>query len=140
MQIKRLGPPEAQTLLEAAYLFDAPPIENAVLAYLQDERNIFLLALEDRRPVGFLRGTALTQVSSERRQMFIYEIGVAAASRRQGVGTALVRALLEHCRAEGFEEAFVLANPENDAAVHLYRSTGGVPETPADRMYVYRLD
>jgi aminoglycoside 3-N-acetyltransferase I len=110
-----------------------------VASYLRDERNVFLLASEKARAVGFLRGTELGQLHSERKQMFLYEIAVDESCRRRGIGRALVNALLDFCRMRGFEEAFVFTDPANQPAVNLYRSTGAVTETPADRMFVYQF-
>ena len=86
-----------------------------------------------------MRGTELLQLASRRRQMFVYEIGVDKPFRRRGVATALIKALLQDCRERGFEEAFVFTDPANVPAVELYRSTGALTETPADRMFVYPL-
>jgi ribosomal protein S18 acetylase RimI-like enzyme len=139
MRIRRLGPGDEDEILRAARLFDAPPVPEAVRAYLADARNVFLLADEDGQATGFLRGTELGQLRSERTQMFLYEIGVDARCRRRGLGRALVRRLLELCQERGVAEVFVLTDPANEAAVRLYVSTGAVTETPADRMYVYVL-
>jgi ribosomal protein S18 acetylase RimI-like enzyme len=126
-------------VLRAAPLFDDPPNPTSVRSYLEDPRNIFLLAVDGDDPVGFLRGTALGQLKSDRKQMFLYEIEVRDGARRQGTGGKLVRSLLAYCREHGFEEVFVFTDPGNAAAVALYRSTGAVTETPADRMFVYQL-
>ena len=127
-------------VLGATDLFDAPPVLEAVASYLGDSRNIFLLAQEGARPIGFLRGTELTQLHSTRKQMFLYEIAVGPEHRRKGVGRRLVEALLAFSREQNFEEMFVFTDdPGNTAAHRLYRSTGGVTETPGERMYVYRL-
>ena len=72
--------------------------------------------------------------------MFLYQIEVEAAFRRRGVGGTLVRWLIAYCRRRQFEEVFVFTDPSNAPAVGLYRSTGAVTETPADRMFVYQLE
>jgi ribosomal protein S18 acetylase RimI-like enzyme len=140
MHLKRLGPGDEEEVLNAPHLLDEPADPTVVRNYLADDRNVFLLAIEDDHAVGFLRGTALSQLKSDRKQMFLYEIGVDLPFRRRGVGSELVRWLIEHSRSGGFEEIFVFTDPSNDAAVNLYRSTGAVTETSADRMYVYQLD
>jgi aminoglycoside 3-N-acetyltransferase I len=141
MQVLRLGAKDASTVLRAAPLFDEPPDPAAAEEYLRDDRNVFLLAVEGEAAVGFLRGTELRQLKSGRKQMFLYEVAVAAGSRRRGVGRELIRALIRICREGGFEEIFVFTDdPHNAAAERLYRSTGGVTETVGDRMYVYPLD
>jgi ribosomal protein S18 acetylase RimI-like enzyme len=139
-EVRALGPSDAALVLGAAALFDEPPDPASVRAYLADPRNVFLLAMEGGRAVGFLRGTELGQLKSDQRQMFLYEIAVLDDARRNGVGSDLVRTLLRYCRERSFEEVFVFTDPANAAAVALYRSTGAITETPADRMYVYRLD
>lgn len=139
MNVRRLGVGAESELLHATHLFDEPPDATAVRAYLADERSIFLLAYEGSEAIGFLRGTELLQLRSPRKQMFLYEVSVKESFRRRGVGTALVRSLLKDCRDLGFEEVFVLTDPANEAAVSLFRSTGAVTETPADRMFVYSL-
>jgi len=127
-------------VVDAGHLFDSGrPDPEAVRAYLADVRNVLLFAFEADRAIGFVRATELRQLTSRRKQMFLYEIGVDARFRRRGVGKALVNALLEDCRTREFAEMFVFTDPANAAAVALYRSTGAVTETPADRMFVYPL-
>jgi aminoglycoside 3-N-acetyltransferase I len=139
MRIIRLNAGQESEILSSPELFDVPPDPDAVRAYLADERNIFLLAFKGSKAAGFLRGTELGQLKSTQGQMFLYEVGVLPESRRQGIAGALVRWLLDYCREQGFEEVFVFTDPSNEAAVELYQSTGAVTETPADRMFVYRL-
>ena len=120
-------------------LFDPPADSAALRAYLGDSRNLFLVATAGSRAVGFLRATRLGQLHTRRPQLFIYEIGVVPGFRRRGVGTALIRNVLAYCGRNRFEEAFVLTDPGNRAAVGLYRATGAITETRGDRMFVYRI-
>lgn len=140
IRVARMRPPDATRLARTAgHLFDHPADRSALRSYLADRRNLFLLATMRGATAGFLRGTALGQIHTPRRQMFLYEIGVTRRYRRRGVGRALIEHFLSWCRARGFEEAFVFTDPGNRAAVRLYRGTGAVTETPRDRMFVYRL-
>ena len=140
MHVRSLRRGDVSAVMEAAHLFDEPPDETAVRDYLRDPRNLFLVAWDGGRPVGFLRGTALRQLKSRHKQFFLYEIAVAESRRRRGVGAALIRALLRFCRDGDFDEVFVFTDdPHNLAAERLYRSTGAMTETAGDRMYVYRI-
>jgi ribosomal protein S18 acetylase RimI-like enzyme len=130
---------DAERVVRARDLFDAPLDLRATRRYLSDPVNLFLLAFKGRTALGFLRGTFLLQTSTRRRQFFLYEIAVAPSARRRGVATALVERMLSFARRKGCEEAFVFTSPSNRAAVALYRSTGGRTETDADRMYVYSI-
>jgi ribosomal protein S18 acetylase RimI-like enzyme len=129
-----------EAVLRAASLFDSPPNPDALRRYLADDRNLLLLAYEEGEAAGFLRGTALGQVATPRPQMFLYEIDVAPAFRRHGVARTLIEWLLAYCRDGGFEEVFVLTEATNTAAIRLYESTGGRPESPGERMFVYKFD
>lgn len=139
MRVRRLGPGSELEVLRAAYLLEETPELAAVKAYLSDGRNVLLLAYEGSEPVGFLRGTELTQLRSKRKQLFLHEIAVGESFRRRGVGKALVTALLRDCRELGFEEVIVYVDPTNAPAVRLYLTTGALPEVTANRMFVYRL-
>ena len=137
--VRHLRSADAEQLLEASTLFDHPLDRVAVARYLAGPANHVWLAYRGSRPVGFLRGTELLQVETRAPQFFLYEISVAEEHRRKGVGRDLVRAMIRFIRRRGHAEAFVFTSPSNRAAVRLYRSTGGVTETDADRMFVYPL-
>lgn len=140
MRVRRILPGEELAVLHAAYLFESQVLDlTAVRAYLADLRNVLLVAFEGSEALGVLRATELLQLSTRRKQMFLYEISVDEDFRRHGIGTALITTLLRDCRDRGFAEVFVFTDPANEAAVRLYQSTGAVTETPADRMYVYPL-
>jgi ribosomal protein S18 acetylase RimI-like enzyme len=140
VRIVRLGPGSESQILRAAALFDHPPSAAAAGAYVRHRRNVFLLALEGERAVGFARGTVLIQLETERPQLFLYEVAVAARYRRRGVGSSLVERMKRIARQRGCDEMFVFTDdPRNTAAHRLYQATGGRTETRGDRMYVYPI-
>jgi ribosomal protein S18 acetylase RimI-like enzyme len=89
-------------------------------ALLADDRTIFLAAFDGERPVGFAFGYVLPRRHGTETILFVYEIGVDEAYRRQGIGSRLMRELLA-----GHDEAFVLTEPDNGSANALYASMGG---------------
>jgi ribosomal protein S18 acetylase RimI-like enzyme len=54
----------------------------------------------------------------------ITELYVRSASRRQGVGTALVKEALAHAQGRGCTEVHLLVDPENTAALSFYGTAG----------------
>jgi ribosomal protein S18 acetylase RimI-like enzyme len=61
--------------------------------------------------------------------MFLYELSVAEAHRRRGIGTALVRSLAELARERGCYGMWVSTDADNAAALGAYRAAGaGSPE------------
>lgn len=137
--LRHLEADDVAPLMAASPLFDHPLDRVAVSRYLAHPDHHVWLAYDGSRPVGFLRGTELLQVETRNRQFLLYEIAVDREHRRKGVARGLVRAMLRFLGTRGHVEAFVFTSPHNRAAVALYRSTGGVTETDADRMFVYRV-
>ena len=145
VRVEWIRPGDEQWVMAAGHLFDRPPDEQATRAYLADNRNYLLLAYLDDSSMaggdgtvaGFVRGTELRRLDGPERQMFLYEIDVAPEYQRQGVGTALIRALERICRDAGFAEMFVFTNRANTAAMRLYASTGAHTEADDEQMFVW---
>jgi GNAT superfamily N-acetyltransferase len=85
-------------------------------AYLRDPGVLHWVAEEDGVVLGHLLAYVERRRANPPRQLLLYDIGVREASRRRGVGTALVEAMREWMRAEQVEEAWVPADsPEAEA-------------------------
>jgi len=91
-------------------------------ALLADDRTIFLVAFHGDEPVGFAFGYELPRRHGAPTILFVYEIEVDEAYRRQGIATRL---LTELQRAAPAAASFVLTETDNDAANTLYESLGG---------------
>jgi ribosomal protein S18 acetylase RimI-like enzyme len=124
VEIRRLGPDDVEIVLAAADLFDEPPRRDATERFLSEPTSHLFFAFDRHRaPVGFVTGVELTH-PDKGTEMFLYELGVAEAVRRQGVGAALTRALDDLARTRGLYGMFVLTDHDNEAALRTYRSTG----------------
>lgn len=84
-----------------------------------------IVALQGEKTVGGLTAYELAGYKDEGQEMFLFEMGVEEASRRKGVGTALIEKLKQICGEKGISEMFVDAFAENSPACKLYESTGG---------------
>lgn len=140
MRIEAISADRADVVISSHELFEHPLDLESTRRYLSEPANVFYIAFVGDKAVGFLRGTSLLQTHTDRKQMFLYEIGVLPEFQREGVGKALIEALKDFCIKNDFEEIFVFTSPSNEAAVNLYISTGGKTETDGDRMYVYTFD
>ena len=89
-------------------------------ALLADDRTVFLAAFDGEEPVGFAFGYVLPRRHGKPTGMFVYELEVDEPYRRRGIGRRLMQELLA-----GQDEAYVLTEPDNDAANALYASLGG---------------
>ena len=112
-RIRRLGPGDEEVIRALAE--DEPQT-----ALLSDDRTIFVAAFDGETPIGFAFGYVLPRRHGRPAMFFVYELEVDERYRRQGIGRRLMEELLF-----GQEEAFVLTDAGNDAAMALYASLGG---------------
>ena len=85
-----------------------------------DSALIHYVAEHEGEEIGFVYGYVLERAYGKGPELFVYELGVDEPYRRQGLGRALMEAILA-----GHEAAFVLTEPDNDAANALYGALGG---------------
>ena len=62
-------------------------------------------------------------------EMFLYELAVDERFRKRGIGTALVKALVEIARERDCYGMWVLADDDNAAAHATYNAAGAVRES-----------
>jgi aminoglycoside 3-N-acetyltransferase I len=85
---------------------------------------IAIAALQDDQVVGGLAAYQLHKFEQERSEIYIYDLAVAAACRRQGIATALIEKLKEIGRARGAYVIFVQADYVDPPAIALYTKLG----------------
>lgn len=102
----------------------------------EDDRNVLVIAEIEREIVGFVLAHWLDRLRLERRQLFVYEIGVGKAHRRQGIGSRLMQAVLDEAGRAG-ADTFLVTNRSNQAAMALYQSLGGRSEADDEIVFEY---
>jgi ribosomal protein S18 acetylase RimI-like enzyme len=116
--VRRLGPGDEDVVRKLAE-------REPQVGLLADEATIFIAAFQGNQPIGFVFGYELARRHGAPSMLFVYELEVKAACRRQGIATRLMTELERIARSRGIAEGFVLAEPDNDAANTLYESLGG---------------
>jgi aminoglycoside 6'-N-acetyltransferase I len=130
-----------ETILDnlAPDVFDDPIVAQAAGAFLGDPRHHLAVALDLGRVVGFASGVHYLHPDKPHPEFWINEVGVAPSHQGQGLGKALLRAMLDTARRLGCAEAWVLTERENTPAMRLYQSVGGA-EAPAETvMFTFPL-
>jgi ribosomal protein S18 acetylase RimI-like enzyme len=118
IDIRRLGPADGDVIERLA---EGEPRT----ALLDDPDTIFLVAFDGDVPVGFAFGYELDRRHGDERMLFVYELDVDEAYRRQGIATRLMQELLRLAEVDGITDAFVLTEPDNVAANGVYEKVGG---------------
>lgn len=97
-------------------------------AYLQQllgsHHFIALAALKNGEVVGGLTAYELKKFERIRSEIYIYDLAVAAAHRREGVATALIQELKKSAAARAAYVIFVQADMNDAAAIALYSKLG----------------
>jgi aminoglycoside 3-N-acetyltransferase I len=94
-----------------------------------------VVAQEDGRLAGGLTAYVLESFASPRPSLYLYDLAVSDAYRRQGVGTGLIRFLTAYARERGFGEVFVQAHRVDGYALEFYRQTGVSGEEDVVQFY-----
>ncbi len=118
----------------ASGVLDHPVNPGLWREFLADPRHHLVVAIEDGVVIGVASGVHYVHPDKPA-ELFINEIGVAAARRGEGIGRRLLDALLEEGRVLGCRQAWVLADPGNAMAERLYRGADGQPSAAV--MYTF---
>ena len=91
---------------------------------LGSETFIALVAMKEGRVIGGLAAYELPKFEQERSEVYIYDLAVAAAHRRQGVATALIEEVRAIAATRGAWVVFVQADHGDAPAIALYSKLG----------------
>lgn len=106
--------------------------------FLGDPRHHLAVAIDQSQVIGFASGVHYVHPDKPA-ELWINEVGVSPDHQGRGVGKAVVRALLEHGKLLGCEEAWVLTDNANTAAIGLYASVGGKADPVPSVMFTFTL-
>ncbi len=96
---------------------------------LADDRTLLFVAFDTDEPVAFVLAYELIRRHGDDSIIFVYEVDVEEPYRGRGIATALMRELEQEARARDIREGFVLTDRDNEPAMRLYESVGGVDPT-----------
>lgn len=133
--ISRAGPGATQLLraMNAMFgrVFDetetyegAPPDEAYLARLLDNDQFVALVARAGEAVIGGLAAYELPKYEQARSELYIYDLAVEEAYRRQGVAMRLIEALHAIARERGAWVVFVQADHGDDAAIALYSKLG----------------
>ena len=140
LTIKTLSSSDLPLLLSATDdVFDYAIDEKFAREFLEDPRHHIVVALADDAIIGF--ASALHYVHPDKPpELWINEVGVAAAHQGKGVGKAIMKEMLSLGRRLGCVNAWVLTDKNNTAANGLYKSVGGLTSEEETVMYTFQLE
>ena len=97
----------------------------AYLTKLLGKDDVFVIvAVAQDKVVGGLVAYELQKIEQQRCEIYIYDLAVDAAHRRQGIATALIEALQPLARECGAWVIYVQADYGDEPAIALYNKLG----------------
>ena len=102
------------------------PSPDYVRQLLEGDCFLALVALEEEAVVGGIAAYELKKFEQERSEIYIYDLAVAAAHRREGIATELIETLRKIAAERGAYVIFVQADTDVDdqPAIALYTKLG----------------
>jgi aminoglycoside 3-N-acetyltransferase I len=133
--IRRLGPSDLSLVRQLNALFGdvfddpdtygaAPPEDGWLTGLLAKEHVVVLVALSGREVLGGLVAYELDKFEKARRELYIYDLAVAADHRRRGISTALIEQLRTIAAERAVWVIYVQADYGDDPAIALYEKLG----------------
>jgi aminoglycoside 3-N-acetyltransferase I len=134
-RIHRIGPSEValmegllstfgEAFGDAATYDGNRPSDSYLRGLLGSDYFIALAALKGDEVVGGLAAYELKKFEQQRSEIYIYDLAVSAAHRREGIATALIEELRKIGRNRGVWVIFVQADLVDEPAVALYTKLG----------------
>jgi aminoglycoside 6'-N-acetyltransferase I len=137
IEIRRVGPGDVDLLERVAEdVFDAPIDPMRLAAYLASPGHHLIVAVNQGEVVGQV-AAVVHRHPDKPMELYIDEVGVAPTHQRRGIARSMLAAMFELGRELGCEQAWVVTEPDNQAARRLYESKGG--EAEPCLVYVYEL-
>lgn len=104
-------------------VFDEDIKPALLAAYLADPKNFMFVAIVDGLVVGQARGIHHLQ-PDRKTEFYVDNLGVDPAYQRNGIATALMKALLVAGTGEDVEDVWLATERENEQAIGFYRNMG----------------
>lgn len=134
-RIFQLGPDDIDAMEQMLSLFGAAfedpaaydsvrPSPDYLRRLLGRDHFIAIAAVDGDDMVGGIAAYQLDKFEQERSEIYIYDLAVAESHRRQGIATAMIRALQTIAAQRGAYVIFVQADHGDDPAIALYTKLG----------------
>ena len=108
--------------------------------FIGNDDNALFIAFWEEKASGFLTAHRLQRFDKRKAEVLLYEIGVHPNYRRRGIGKALIEEVKKWAKEVEADEVWVLTEKDNEAAMAMYKSAGGIEEAPGIIMWVHKLN
>jgi ribosomal protein S18 acetylase RimI-like enzyme len=108
-------------------------------ALLDDNRSYLFAAVNEEFVVGYALAYRFPSLYTSEYLAYLYDIEVSEDHRRKGIGTLLIKTVLEHLRIDNVKELWLGTGIGNQEGQALFSSTGAVKSQEVFNDYTYYL-
>ncbi|TVP82551.1 MAG: GNAT family N-acetyltransferase [Alkalicoccus sp.] len=123
-QVRELNELYAEAFDEKEMYLENRPSDEYLLEILTKKDIIVCTALSGEQVAAGLTAYVMDKLEEETREVYIYDLAVAAQFRRQKIATHLLEFLIKESEKLGASAVFIQAEAEDEPAVALYESMG----------------
>lgn len=113
--------------------------QREIVQALGDSRCYLVVAEEEANPVGLLSAYRFPDVVTGGELVYLYDIEVCVDRRRKGVGTTLIRSLIECCQKDRVRRIWAGTDVTNMAARRTFEATGAELEGESYAEFEWKL-
>lgn len=106
---------------------------------LEDDRTYLLAAVVNDEVAGYTLAYRFPSLYAVECLAYLYDIEVAVAFRRRGIGKLLVQTVLDYLKADGVKEVWLGTAVDNAEGQALFQATGGIKSGETFNDYTYYL-
>jgi aminoglycoside 3-N-acetyltransferase I len=114
------------SVMASVFGADSNPVSSEHIAFLLSRDDFWAIAaLAEGEPIAGLTAFVLPLTHSENSELFVYDIAVAPAHQRHGIGSQLVQMVRSLAADRGIATTWVPVDNKDIDALEFYRSLGG---------------
>ncbi len=131
LELKILSSQDTNDFIERMKIFgnvfemgDLKILDNTYLESLMNKPDLLVLIAKcNNEVIGGLTVYVLHRYYSTKPIAYIYDVGVKPDHQRKGIGKKLISHLIQYCKENDFEDAYVEAETDDIQAVNFYKTT-----------------
>jgi ribosomal protein S18 acetylase RimI-like enzyme len=125
--------------IDASDRKEALPTFTHLQTLLEDNRSYLFAAVNEDVVLGYALAYRFPSLYASEYLAYLYDIEVSENHRRKGIGTLLIKTVLEHLRRDNVKELWLGTGIENQEGQALFSSTGAVKSQETFNDYTYYL-
>lgn len=137
MEIKILDGKDLKEINEIIkYKYSENNYDYNITNFLKNESSFVIYSSFNNEFCGYLIGFKLERLDNNKNMIFLYEIEVVEQFRKNGIGTNMVKFMIDSIRDQDTTKVFVITNKSNTAAMKLYEGCGFSKTSEDDVLFV----